>query len=367
MGSSWYDQIPGVSNVAGVIKGDPVEALTGPAKAWAGDVNGAAGLNNPADISQSPDVAAQRQFRDQLMAQYGAYQPKTEQTVSATPLNTAQSDQARGVAMQNITGLQGVANGTTSTAADALLQRGTDAAARQATGLAAQYSRQNPGAALRMGLAAGNDAAAQAASTMAAQKANEQAQARGQIGTFADAVRGADNTVAQSNQTNDFNTQKANQDANLTQQNTNNQFQLGLANATQNSLGAPVNALQQNQQNQATATANRNQFWGNMLTAGGSAAKLSDRASKKDVKPISLVDALSKHVHGVTYQYKSGMEDEGEHAGVIAQDLEKALPGAVSKGPDGMKRVDTGHTALATVGVVAELAKRLKALEERRA
>lgn len=376
---SWYDAIPGAHTVVHAVEHplDTAHSLVRGSTDALGITN-----PNPADISQSPDVQAQRQFRDQLLAQYGVQQPKTAQQISASPVLAKQleqgaSDQSRAVANQNLTGLQGVANGTESTAADALLRQGTDQAAKNATGLAAAYSAQNPGMALRQGLAASNQAYAQAASTAGIQKANEQAQARGQIGTLADAMRGQDLSAATQNQNtwtdtqktnaaNDLNAQQANQTAGLNQQSINNNYQLGLAQATQNSLGAPVGAVQQNQQNQTAANAANQQSTGAFLTALGGIAK-SDLAAKDDVKPASFADALGSTVHGVTFKYKPGHEDGAEHAGVIAQDLEKVFPGVVSRGADGMRRVDTRHLSLATTGIVAELAKRLKAVEQRKA
>lgn len=336
------------------------------------------GITNPAppDLSQGPDAQATRDFAAKLRGQYGNLQPGQARmvrpdTVTATSLDQTQANQARDAANRNLAGLEGVANGA-PTAADALLQRGTDTAARQAMGTAAAYSRGNPAGALRAGLAAGNDAAARAASVAAEQKANEQAQARGQIGSFADAMRGADLNAAQynanaANQTGQFNAttnlqgQKANQDALLQQQQINNQHQVALGNLASTSSIAPLNAAQANAALQQQNQANNQHGIGALITAAGA---LSDERAKKDIKPApSFADALGKGVHGVTFAYKPGHDDGGKHVGVLAQEVEKTVPGAVTEGRDGFKRVDVGHMTMANTAATAELARRLRALE----
>lgn len=320
------------------------------------------GITNaaPADVSQGPDVQAQRDFAAQLRTQYAGHTPGAVAPVNATYIDPTQADQSRDVANKNLTQLQGVADGSVPTAADALLTKGTDAAAKNASGLAAAYSRGNPGLALRAGLAGGAAAYAGAASTAAAQKAQEQAQARGEIGSFADAMRTADLGAAKTNADIANNTEQFNTGANLQQQGLNNNYDIGKGNQVVAGNASPVasdyasqQALLENQKNNQAGT-------GSLITTLGA---LSDKRAKTDIKPASLADALAKDVHGVSFAYKGGMDDSGKHVGVLAQDVEKALPGAVKTGADGLKRVDVGHAALGTMGAVSDLARRLRALE----
>jgi hypothetical protein len=306
----------------------------------------ALGITNPAppNISQGPDVQAQRDLATQLRADHAR-----AGTAVAPVLDQTAANQDRGTAENNIRDLQGVAAGTTQTAADALLTKGTDAAAKNAAGLAAAYSRGNPGMALREGLAAGANDYATAASTAAMQKAKEQETARSDIGNYANSLRAGDIGAA-----------GADQSAAVTTAGQNITDKLGTGNTAVTATSAPTEADYASQRAQLENQKNNQQGTGSLLTAFGA---LSDERAKKNITPVSLADALGREVHGVEFQYKPGQADGGKHAGVLAQDVERALPGAVKEGPDGMKRVDTGHAALATMGAVSELARRLRVVE----
>lgn len=348
-----------------------VNAVEHPLDTIHGAVQGttnALGLTNPTPASpaNSPDAQAARDFAAQLRARYMAGGGGVAPAVAPVALDQAQADQARAASVGNIQDLQGVASGATRTAADSLYQQGTDEAAARARGLAAAYSRANPGAALRAGLGAADQAQAQATSGAAIQKANEQAAARGQLGTFAGAVRGADLDAASKNQATGMQAQQLNQNADLQEQQINNQNQLGFATAAANETNAPIAAQIANQTN-TIANNKANQEGTGSFYTGLSSAILSDERTKTNVRPRSLADALAEKVHGVSYQYsKESGEAPGQHVGVIAQDLEKALPGVVAKDKAGMRRVDTSHLTMANTGALAEIAKRLRALESRR-
>lgn len=297
-------------------------------------------LLNSVDPSQSADAQSSRDFGSQLRGAYTGFQPAAAPQLDATKLNADQATQRA-----NINAEQGIANGTTKTAADALLQQGTDQAAKNATGLAAEYSAQNPGQALRAGLTASNNAYATAAAPAAQLKAQEQQTAMGAIQGAGASLAGQDTTAA-----------GANQNAALTTNAQNNQQQLGLGTLAANQTNAPLNT------DIAGAQAKAQLLGAGASAGGGLIAALSDKRAKKDVKKTSFADAMAAKVHGVTFTYKP--EHGGtKHAGVIAQDVEKVFPGIVAKGTDGLKRVDTGHAALATMGVVSELARRLKEIE----
>lgn len=69
-----------------------------------------------------------------------------------------------------------------------------------------------------------------------------------------------------------------------------------------------------------------------------------------------------------SYEYKNPNAPgaaPGRQAGPMAQELER-IPGVVSPGADGLKRVDTGRLALATASATGDQERRLRQLEEDR-
>lgn len=335
----------------------------------------------PPDPSQGPDAQATRDFATSLRDQYSKITPGQAQQVVASPaqyqgLDQAYANQSRQTQQANIGDLQGVANGSTATAADSLLRQGTDQAAKNATGVAAAYSAQNPGLALRAGLAASNNAYAQAASQAGIQKAQEQSAARQQIGSLADSMRQTDLGAAGANQ-NAFNAnqqfnanqgmqaQQLNQAAGLTQQQLNNQYKLGMGNLAASTSIAPINAAVANQQIQAATNAQNQNGIG--AAVSGVAALASDKRLKTGIKRKSLADAMADQVKGVVeYSYKPGEGDGGKHTGLLAGDLEKVAPDLVIKDGRGMRHVDVGHAAMTGLGLAAELANRVRKLEKAR-
>lgn len=204
----------------------------------------------PPDLSKGPDATAIRNFAGQLVNEYNNRQP------GSTDTGWAQA--SRGVQSNAINKLEGVANGNTTTAADALLQQGTDQAARTGMGTAAQYSAFNPGEALRMGLAAGTDAGNKAATAAALQKAQEQATARQQLIDAATQMRQGD----------------LSQQGNLlTQQQVNNTNANNLRTAAGTELNAPLAAAQANLLLQQQNIAGNQTALGGLI---GTGAKLLD-------------------------------------------------------------------------------------------
>ena len=83
---------------------------------------------------------------------------------------------------------------------------------------------------------------------------------------------------------------------------------------------------------------------------------LSDEQAKEDIVAMEVgLDAL-KDVKPATYKYKEGMptDKKGRTAGLMAQDLEH-IPGAVSMGIDGYRRVDPYPVLATVVQAVKEL------------
>jgi hypothetical protein len=318
-------------------------------------------LPNPAN---SVDAQRTRTLADAYQSMSGR-PGGVEQTVTPTQLDQTQANQARGIATNNINDLQGVANGTTRTAADELLTRGTDAASRGAMGLAAAYSRSNPGEALRQALAAQGAAVNTGAGAAAQQKLQEQEDARNRIGALADTMRTTDIGAAGANQTAGMEAQRANQAAGLQQQGINNQFQLGAGQLAAGLTTAPLTAQEAwAREVQAQNDANQ-KGTGSVLTTLGA---LSDKRAKKNVRTANLADALAKNVRGVRFEYRDDSgEKPGAQSGILADDLEKVIPEAIAHDRKGMKRVDTAQVTMSNTGTIAELGRRLKKLEKRAA
>jgi hypothetical protein len=89
---------------------------------------------------------------------------------------------------------------------------------------------------------------------------------------------------------------------------------------------------------------------------------ISDERLKENIQPIG--DALSKvsQLNGVTFTYKA---DGKESAGLIAQDVEKVLPSAITEKELPLK-IDDGNEYKVlqydqTIGLLVEAIKELKA------
>lgn len=110
----------------------------------------------------------------------------------------------RDAELQGLDFLRGIAEGTTETAADHLLQKGIDENVGAAYGLAASLQGRNPGQAMRQGLTSARTAIAKSASDVAAQKAQEQEDAMKQYATLGTSIAGQDLQAAMSNQSKDL-------------------------------------------------------------------------------------------------------------------------------------------------------------------
>lgn len=95
----------------------------------------------------------------------------------------------------------------------------------------------------------------------------------------------------------------------------------------QNQLGAYNTQMQQS-----------NGLIGGLFGLGGKLIGLSDERSKKDIKKVGELDGHKLY----SFQYKKGKGDGRHHVGVMAQEVEKTRPDAVSRRPDGMRQVDYG-------------------------
>lgn len=85
--------------------------------------------------------------------------------------------------------------------------------------------------------------------------------------------------------------------------------------------------------------AQRNNIMGGLFSLGGSLIGLSDKRAKKDIKPVGKLMGQKLY----SYTYKKGMGDGKPHVGVMAQEVEKTRPDAVTRRKDGMKQVHYGR------------------------
>jgi hypothetical protein len=84
----------------------------------------------------------------------------------------------------------------------------------------------------------------------------------------------------------------------------------------------------------------------------------------------ATLNGYAEHIKNYPYKYKEeakkldpSIDCDQDHIGPMAQDIEKVVPAAVvTDKKTGYKAVDTGRLALATAGVVAELARELAAM-----
>jgi hypothetical protein len=100
---------------------------------------------------------------------------------------------------------------------------------------------------------------------------------------------------------------------------------------------------------------------------GGGGQVTSDRNAKTDIKDGGgdAMKALDK-LKGYSYRYKDEGNGKGKQYGIMAQDMEEAgLGHAVMDTPSG-KVVHGAKAATAALGLTAELARRVKALEGKR-
>ncbi|WP_339072906.1 tail fiber domain-containing protein [Sinorhizobium meliloti] len=87
-----------------------------------------------------------------------------------------------------------------------------------------------------------------------------------------------------------------------------------------------------------TQQANMQSMFGGMLGFGGQLASLSDKRAKKDIKKVGELKG-----HGLyEYSYRGKHNDGKRHIGVMAQEVEKKRPDAVSRRPDGLRQVNYG-------------------------
>lgn len=278
--------------------------------------------------------------------------------------NRTGNEQFRNGQADLISTLQGAINGNAPSVAENQLRAGADRALAGATGMAASgMGATNPALALRAINNAHANIAQSTARDAATLRAGEIAQARGELGNVLGAARAGD---LQQGAQNDALTSK------YLDLGYSNDQAAQMAAAERERLKAQV-ALGTQSLNAQTAGGNRD-FWANIAGAGlnaagtAGAAMISDERKKKNVtsggdEVRAFLDKIA--AKGFDYKDSGPGAAPGRHAGIMAQDLEKAGPigrGMVTSA-SGTKTVDGGQAAGAALAASADLNDRVKRLE----
>ncbi|MEK1908169.1 MAG: tail fiber domain-containing protein [Pseudomonas sp.] len=100
--------------------------------------------------------------------------------------------------------------------------------------------------------------------------------------------------------------------------------------------------VEQNYQNQLgaynTQMQQSNGILGGLFGLGGKVIGLSDKRAKKEIEPVGEMAGHKLY----SFKYKKGKGDGKRHVGVMAQEVEKKRPDAVSERKDGLKQVHYG-------------------------
>jgi hypothetical protein len=359
------------------------------------------------------DFTEERAFRPEIHRREA--QQVTPQQAQAARIQTGASDAqaanamaARGQQQQALGLLSGAAQGTAPSVAQQQLQQGMDAGLRQQAAMAASARGGGGGQLMAQRDAAmqGAQLQQQTAGNAAMLRAQEMAQARGQFADMTSGIRAGDQSSQQ------LAMQQAQAQAGLTQQAmlANQQAGLGAGIANQQAgvqmaglddaqqramleatLGINSQTMQGQIEGQRMHTDNilraqaiqagvatgemqaQAQHSGGILGAlGAGAAILSDESTKRDIKPTDTgkIRIALGALKPSSWEYKPEYADDldGEHHGIIAQDLAKTEVGKsllTSRG--GKLAVDVGRATGFSLGALADINKRLERIEKGKA
>ena len=96
--------------------------------------------------------------------------------------------------------------------------------------------------------------------------------------------------------------------------------------------------VQQKYQNDVQRSQAQSANIGGVLSGIGGLFALSDKDAKKNITKVGMMNGQAIH----SYRYKGESDKAPKRLGLIAQKVEKNMPGAVITGRDGMKRVNYG-------------------------
>ena len=381
--------------VGGMAGGAAGGMMQGMAEGISNGVN-ALGLNvTPADlsnlqaayVSSGGNLAQFNQSFQQLQAQSNAQLAQTQQALGQANQSLGQANQSLGQASNVTNVLQGSALGLAGqmaegsapaqTIAKAQLQQGTDQAIQSQMAMANSGNLSQQISGQRGAMVNAANLQQQSANQSAQNLAASQIAGMQQYGTQAtQATTAAQNIASQraglssqqaglaSQQVGIYGTQLG-QQANMA----------SAANTAQgNTITAATNAASiQEQANEATAKYKAmaaGGLAGAMGSVGAGAATASDKNLKKDIKSDKkMVEAFLDGVEAKSFEYKNptgekGMT-EGEHMGVMAQDVE-AAPGGKSMVidmPEG-KGIDVPSAVGMLMAAASNTHDRLKDIEE---
>lgn len=329
--------------LAGKAVGKDIDTAGGEIKAGAdavGDALGGIGLGGGGSGITIADADAETKRANALADALGV---KSDAAGAQADTDRGLGNQTRGQQEASIQDLTDAAHGVVPSAAELQLKKQAGIDAARQYGLAAALQGSNPAAALRqasMGAATVAGTANQDAATL---RANEQANARTALANTLANVRQGDQGAVNTD---------------VSQQGTLTSGQLTSQGQGVTSTGQKLTAETEKEKADAIRQ-------GALLSAAGSAGAtlLSDKRAKEDIRRENLADAIGKNVHGVTFEYAPGEGDRDPHFGILAQEIERVIPGVVKSDPRGMKRVDAGHLTLGNTAVIAELARRIQELE----
>lgn len=113
----------------------------------------------------------------------------------------------------------------------------------------------------------------------------------------------------------------------------------------------------------AARDAENRKMLGSALQSAATAFAASDPAVKKGVRPIDSA-AVLEELSGVRYRYRDpGKHGRGERVGIMADDLERVQPSAVSEDGEGTKLIDTSQLVSFLAGNLVDVDRRLKEVE----
>lgn len=357
---------------------------------------------------QTPDVEAmrvnlQRQVQQGLISPEDAEAVIVQQTEMA---NVSTDPRLRQAQMAALGGLQETVDTQGMSAADRYaMQQIQDQSAQQERGQRAsilQNAQQRGVAGSGLELASQmqnqQESASRAANqgfAVAAQAQQAKLQALNQLGTLGGNIQGQDfsqqaqiaaakDAISKFNATNQQNQMNLNVGARNEAQLANLQNKQNIANAnvdianTQESVnkglaqqdfenqykkaGGVANTLQNQAQSQSQQATSRRESTDKLIGTGLSAAAMfSDKNVKTNIEPFDAASFLD-NITGYKYNYKKPEMGKGEQVGVMAQDIEKGAPQAVSNTPEG-KVVDYNKLGGPILAALASVNERLNKVE----
>ena len=357
---------------------------------------------------QTPDVEAmrvslQRQVQQGLISPEDAEAVIVQQTEMA---NVSTDPRLRQAQMAALGGLQETVDTQGMSAADRYaMQQIQDQSAQQERGQRAsilQNAQQRGVAGSGLELASQmqnqQESASRAANqgfAVAAQAQQAKLQALNQLGTLGGNIQGQDfsqqaqiaaakDAISKFNATNQQNQMNLNVGARNEAQLGNLQNKQNIANAnvdianTQESVnkglaqqdfenqykkaGGVANTLQNQAQSQSQQATSRRESTDKLIGTGLSAAAMfSDKNVKTNIEPFDAASFLD-NITGYKYNYKKPEMGKGEQVGVMAQDIEKGAPQAVSNTPEG-KVVDYNKLGGPILAALASVNERLNKVE----